>query len=267
MHYGLIRNFESVVTELASRDHEVFLAAEEQENLGGLRLAQDLATRHPRVHLVQVPSLVGDTAARLSQKLRVTLDYLLNSWPGRSQLDPTRIGAFGFSAGGFTVLTAVGGRPNLRIIPFHCATQPEFVCDVLRAGNSPLLKDNAEAVDAFAADRRIRAVVLAAPGLGFTFANGGLSDVAVPIQLWTGEKDRVTPHASNGAIIQDQLGEQVEAHSVPGASHPSFLVPCRLLQPPALCRDEDGFDRAEFHRRMNADVVAFFDSVLAPKRP
>ena len=202
-----------------------------------------------------------------SQELRGTLDYLLNSWPGRSQLDPTRIGAFGFSAGGFTVLTAVGGRPNLRIIPFHCATQPEFVCDVLRAGNSPLLKDNAEAVDAFAADRRIRAVVLAAPGLGFTFANGGLSDVAVPIQLWTGEKDRVTPHASNGAIIQDQLGEQVEAHSVPGASHPSFLVPCRLLQPPALCRDEDGFDRVAFHRRMNADVVAFFDSVLAPKRP
>ena len=74
-----------------------------------------------------------------SQELRGTLDYLLNSWPGRSQLDPTRIGAFGFSAGGFTVLTAVGGRPNLRIIPFHCATQPEFVCDVLRAAGSPLL--------------------------------------------------------------------------------------------------------------------------------
>jgi predicted dienelactone hydrolase len=202
-----------------------------------------------------------------NQELRGTLDYLLNSWPGGSHIDPARIGAFGFSAGGFTVLTAVGGRPDLRLIPSHCATQPEFVCDVLRAGNSPLVKDNAEAVDAFAADKRIRAVVLAAPGLGFTFSKGGLSSVAVPVQLWTGEKDRVTPYASNGAIILGELGEHVEAHSVPGAGHPSFLAPCRLLRPPALCQDEDRFDRAEFHRRMNADVVGFFNRALALKRP
>ena len=202
-----------------------------------------------------------------NQELRGTLDYLLNSWPGRSHIDPARIGAFGFSAGGFTVLTAVGGRPDLRIIRSHCATQPEFVCDVLRAGNSPLVKDSAEAVDGFAADKRIRAVVLAAPGLGFTFSKGGLSNVAVPVQLWTGEKDHVTPYASNGAIIQGELGEHVEAHSVPGAGHPSFLSPCRLLRPPALCQDEDRFDRGEFHRRMNADVVGFFDRALALKRP
>jgi predicted dienelactone hydrolase len=202
-----------------------------------------------------------------NQELRVTLDYLLNSWPGRSQLDPARIGAFGFSAGGFTVLTVAGGRPDLRIIPSHCATQPEFVCDVLRASNSPLVTAGSEAVDAFVADTRVRAIVLAAPGLGFTFAKGGLSDVAVPVQLWTGQRDRVTPYASNGAIIRGGLGERVEAHSVPGAGHLSFLAPCRLLQPPAFCRDEEGFDRAEFHRRMNADVVGFFGRVLAPTRP
>jgi len=202
-----------------------------------------------------------------NQELRGTLDYLLNSWPGRSHIDPARIGAYGFSAGGFTVLTAVGGRPDLRLISSHCATHPEFVCDVLRAGNSALVRDNAETVDVFAADKRIRAVVLAAPGLGFTFAKGGLSNVAVPVQLWTGEKDRVTPYASNAAIIRGELGEHVEAHSVPHAGHLSFLAPCRLLRPPALCRDEDGFDRAEFHRRMNADVVDFFNRALAPKRP
>ena len=52
-----------------------------------------------------------------NQELRATIDYVLSSWPGRSHIDPTRIGAFGFSAGGFTVLTAVGGHPDLRIIP------------------------------------------------------------------------------------------------------------------------------------------------------
>ena len=57
----------------------------------------------------------------------------------------------------------------------------------------------------------------------------------------------------------------IEAHSVPGAGHLSFLAPCRLLRPPALCQDEDKFDRAAFHRRMNADVVGFFNRVFAQK--
>lgn len=202
-----------------------------------------------------------------TEELRGTLDYLLNSWTGRSRLDPARIGAFGFSAGGFTVLTAIGGRPDLRVIPSHCATQPEFVCEVLRAGGSPLLEGGVEAADGFAADSRIRAAVIAAPGLGFTFAKGGLSNVAVPVQLWVGEQDRVTPYASNGAVIKGELGAHVTAHSVPDAGHLSFLAPCRLLRPPALCRDADGFDRAEFHRRMNAAVLEFFDRGLAPARP
>lgn len=202
-----------------------------------------------------------------NQELRGALDHVLSSWPGRSHIDPARIGAFGFSAGGFTVLTAVGGRPDLRIIPSHCATRPEFVCDVLRAGNSPLVKDNAAAVEGFAADKRIRAIVVAAPGLGFTFARGGLSNVAAAVQLWTGAKDGVTPFASNGAIILAELGERVEAHSVPGAGHRAFLAPCRLLRPPALCEDEAGFDRAAFHRRMNAEAVGFFNRALALKEP
>ena len=137
-------------------------------------------------------ALYGDPKAYSA--LMDNVGKTLAAWPGRNHIDPTRIGAFGFSAGGFTVLTAVGGHPDLRIIPSHCATRPEFVCNVLRAADSPLVKDNAKAIDGFAADKRIRAVVLAAPGLGFTFSKGGLAKVAVPVQLWTGENDRVTPH-------------------------------------------------------------------------
>lgn len=202
-----------------------------------------------------------------NQELRGALDYVLHSWAARSRLDPARVGAFGFSAGGFTVLTAVGGRPDLRVIPSHCATQPEFVCEVLRASGSPLLMDSVAAADSFATDSRIRAAVLAAPGLGFTFTKGRLSNVAVPVQLWVGAKDDVTPYSSNGAIIKDELGAHVEAHAVPGAGHLSFLAPCRVWRPPALCRDEDGFDRAEFHQRMNAAVIDFLDTALAPVRP
>src|SRR6516162_5828538 len=37
------------------------------------------------------------------------VDYMLSSWPRREALDPERIGMFGFSAGSFTTLVAIGG--------------------------------------------------------------------------------------------------------------------------------------------------------------
>ncbi|HTN49940.1 MAG TPA: dienelactone hydrolase family protein [Burkholderiaceae bacterium] len=198
-----------------------------------------------------------------NQELRASIDYMLNSWSGRSHLDPSRIGVFGFSAGGFTALNAIGGRPDLRAIPAHCARTPEFVCEVLRAGNSPLLKEIAEPIDQdFVEDARLQAAVIVAPGLGFTFANGGLRGVAVPVQIWTGQNDRATPDASNGAVVRSELGSRIEAHSVPGAGHASFLAPCHLLRPPGLCEDEPGFDRAAFHKWMNAEVVDFFNRTL-----
>ena len=201
-----------------------------------------------------------------SRELRATVDYMLEAWPARDHLDRARIGAFGFSAGAFTVLTAVGGRPDLGMVRSHCAATPEFVCEALRASNSPLLVEGGARADHdFVADPRIVAAVVAAPGLGFAFAGGGLENVRVPVQLWIGESDRVAPEATNGAVIRAALGPSADVHSVPAAGHASFLAPCRLLRPPALCSDAGAFDRTAFHARMNADIVRFLDEKL--RRP
>ena len=51
-----------------------------------------------------------------------------------------RIGAFGFSAGGFTVLAAAGGEPDLTKVPGHCQAHPAFFeCVLVRA--HPLTAD------------------------------------------------------------------------------------------------------------------------------
>ncbi|KAK0350053.1 hypothetical protein LTR94_030589, partial [Friedmanniomyces endolithicus] len=65
-----------------------------------------------------------------------------------------------------------------------------------------------------------------------------------------------------GRALRDALGERAQFHSVPGAGHFSFLVPCGVLGPPALCDDGEGFDRPAFHARMNASVIEFFDQHL-----
>ena len=195
-------------------------------------------------------------------------DYMTTQWTSRGAIDPQRIGAFGFSAGGFTVLTAAGAMPDMAAVARHCSGAGEFVCQVLKAGRSPLLSPQGAAGETgFRKDPRIKAAVVAAPGLGFTFAApGALRDVRVPVQLWAGAADDRVPLASNSDVIRAGLAPQPDYHLIAKAGHLSFLTPCRLLRPSALCSDPAGFDRSAFHNEMNQEVVRFFDAALGVRR-
>src|SRR6202041_835915 len=48
--------------------------------------------------------------------IKELVDFMLASWPHHDSIDPSRIGVFGFSAGGFTALVAIGGTPDLSTI-------------------------------------------------------------------------------------------------------------------------------------------------------
>jgi hypothetical protein len=62
------------------------------------------------------------------------------------------------------------------------------------------------------------------------------------------------PTASNERPVQAALGGKADLHVVTGAGHFSFLVPCGLIGPPFLCRDDKGFDRELFHKSFNREV-------------
>jgi predicted dienelactone hydrolase len=200
-----------------------------------------------------------------SQQLRSTIDFMLSQWTGHAQVDANRVGAYGFSIGAFTVLTAAGAQPDLRGVAQYCASHNEFVCDMLRQSNSFLLGTDLPAgFDSFVKDERIKAVVVAAPGLGFTFSGkDALTNVSAPLQLWQGDKDINVPDATNAKLLRDVLGSRVEFHSVPNAAHLSFLAPCGVLKMLPICTDPAGFDRQAFHDTMNPLVVAFFAQQLA----
>ncbi|MBK7904199.1 MAG: prolyl oligopeptidase family serine peptidase [Proteobacteria bacterium] len=226
-------------------------------------------------YVVAAPMHTGDNYADQSaagsaslysgrnQQLHATIDYMLGDWQGHDRIDPERVGAFGMSAGGFTVLTAVGAQPDLRLVAGHCAESPEFICDVLRHAGSPLLQaDTPNVVGVFLTDARIKAAAVAAPGLGFSFGPHGLANVQVPIQLWSADQDRNVPYATNARLVREALGPRVEFHAVPGAGHASFLAICGVLKPPGICSDPGQFDRKAFHATMNSSVVAFLDRNL-----
>jgi predicted dienelactone hydrolase len=194
----------------------------------------------------------------------ILIDYLLAQWPGHDRIDPSRIGVFGFSAGGYTALAAIGGVPDLTRALVHCTADPhELLCRLgaTRDFNDP--KVAAQFAAGWKRGPRIGAAVIAAPGMGFAFDPDSLQAIKIPIQLWAAGDDRNVPSASNTAIVREALGTAPEFHEVARAGHYAFLPVCteqqaRVAIGARICLDAPGFDRAAFHQEFNRDVVAFF---------
>lgn len=194
--------------------------------------------------------------------ISLLIDYLTQEGSGLAPVDPRRVGAFGFSAGGFTVTALAGGDSDPARIQRHCDEKPAFFACRLLA----LQPINVSTWRSRGHDRRIRAAVIAGPALGMAFTDESLAAVQIPVQLWQAGDDEVLPAPFNAEPIRDRLGRPPEYHRVADAGHYDFLPPCApemLAAIPALCRSKPGFDRAAFHQSFNREVVRFFRETLS----
>jgi len=219
----------------------------------------------------QDQSYVGNQRDLIDRPRQISrvLDFMLGAWPEHTRLDTNRVGISGFSLGGFTALVTIDGIPDLSRIPQFCSDKPKAPeCRFIKERHGDQLSAKSVSYSTWIHDARVKATVVAAPAVGFTFAAGGLSNVKVPVQLWCGEEDQESPNPWNSDVVRSGLPTPPDTHSVANASHFAFLAPCSealAKTVPRICKDPPDFDRSAFHREFNRLVVNFFSAKLTAR--
>ncbi len=209
------------------------------------------------------------------RQLSAVIDALVEHKDWRGRVDPSRIGAFGFSLGGYTVLSALGALPDMMRIAEHCegpTTDP--FCDAVGLRGASLrqhVQHEFSSPMTGLADNRLCAALIADP-VAVPFSNEALAGIATRhIQVWRPEHQNVLLAEAHASRVVEQLNKRSFAevtvdNLVEGAQHYSFLAPfpqeLELVLPLFLTQDPEGFDRASFQERFADEVASFLTQSL-----
>jgi predicted dienelactone hydrolase len=208
--------------------------------------------------------------------LSEVLDGMLADEEFGSRIDNTRVGAAGFSIGGYTVLALGGARADISVITDLCEKQP-----TLPTCHTPEMKDMGTAAQMLAAvrktsgvslaqsnesyrDPRVRAVFAIAPAVGMTLTPESLHAMRLPVEIVVGSADPIAPPKENADYIRSNIRGARET-VLPNVVHYTFLDVCTADGKNKLgvfCEDKAGVDRAAVHEQVDAMAIKFFDRAL-----
>jgi predicted dienelactone hydrolase len=209
-----------------------------------------------------------------ARDLSAVIDGMLADPTFTTRIDTERIGAAGFSLGGYTMIEITGGITSLAHFREFCASPdadgscqapPEF--GDLRA-KVKVLADSNEAFRAALADdsrcyreKRVRAVFAMAPALGPAFLPESLERIDIPVAIVAGAADAIVPVGSGARFYAAHI-PHAELTIFPGdVGHYVFLADCTeagRTTPPAPCNDAPGVDRAAIHSETVRLAETFF---------
>jgi predicted dienelactone hydrolase len=212
-----------------------------------------------------------------ARDLSIVIDAMLSDEVFGSRIDPKRIGAAGFSLGGYTMIEIAGGitvpgdftafckSPNADDL---CKSPPEF--PTLVEDLQKLSQTDAEfqaalrhAGDSYR-DPRVRAVFALAPALGPAFPAAGLAKISIPVEIVAGSADTNVPIESSAKYFAANI-PGAKLVILPQVGHYAFLDSCTeqgRQARPLLCTDGPGLDRDAIHDKAVQLALAFFESGL-----
>jgi len=238
-----------------------------------------VAVNHPGNNATEAYTAQGfSTWWERARDLSVVIDSMPADAMFGARIDSNRIGAAGFSLGGYTMIEIAGGITDPEAFKEFCASSradnictspPEFPTlvedfDKLSKTDPEFQTALRHASDSYR-DPRVRAVFAIAPALGPAFRPASLAKIALPVMIVAGQVDTSVPIASSAKYF---------AANIPGAkltifpgnvAHYVFLDSCteagrKTL--PLLCTDGAGVDRDAIHANTAALAVEFFKATL-----
>ena len=193
-----------------------------------------------------------------------------------SKIDPVRIGAAGFSYGGFTMMELAGATADVNRILAWC-DEPKGAC------NPPEMPDLMEkfkaikhqpdvqralqhASDSYR-DPRIRAVFAIAPAVARAFTPASLQKIAIPVEIVAGTADSIAPPAENAQFFASNIRTARLTILPGGVGHYTFLdvgTEAGKKQLSQFFVDNPGVDRQAVHKQVAEMAAEFFGKELAP---
>jgi hypothetical protein len=206
-------------------------------------------------------------------QLSAVIDALLAQGAWSSRIDSKKIAAFGFSAGGYTVLAALGAEREYSRTLDHCERHAEEdpYCRIINgAGRAARARAYADPAQR-AFDGRLCAAVIADP---FTapFSDATLEALPPAKLLFfrpeVENKLKAEFHVSRVVRLLKQRDDFPDPQEivVPKANHYSFIAPIPEVVAqsiPEIASDPEGFDRVAFHDVMNSTIVTFLKQALS----
>lgn len=208
--------------------------------------------------------------------LSEVLDGMLADPEFGPRIDRDRVGAAGFSIGGYTVLALGGARTDISVIIDLCRKTPDAtMCHV------PEMKDMGTPEQMLATARRTSGVSLArsnesyrdprvhaifaiAPAVGMTLMPDSLHAMRLPVEIVVGAADPMAPPKDNADLIRSHIRGAKET-VLPDVAHYTFLDTCTAEGKQKLgvfCQDPPAVDREAVHARVDEMAVQFFDRAL-----
>lgn len=215
-----------------------------------------------------------------ARDLSVVIDKMLADSAFGKRIDSKRIGAAGFSLGGYTMIEIAGGITQLSLFRDFCnsprrdgicADPPEFPGLIAKIENAddlaksdPEVRTSLQRAGNSYRDPRVRAVFAMAPALGPAFQPESLKKISIPVAIVAGTADANVPIGSSAEFFKNQI-PGAELTLLPGATHYVFLFTCGEQGKntrPVMCIDPAGIDRTAIHEKAARLALEFFGKHL-----
>lgn len=193
-----------------------------------------------------------------------------------SKIDPDRIGAAGFSFGGYTMMELAGARTDFKSLLAWCDEKkgncdPPEMPDLLEKFNvmkqQPDVQQAVQHSSDLYRDPRIRAVFAIAPAVARAFPPQNLHPIAIPVEIVAGAADSIAPPAQNAQFFAANIPGAKLTILPGGVGHYTFLdvgTETGKKRLPQLFLDNTGVDREAVHQQVAEMAAQFFDKELAP---